>query len=394
MATKPLEWGNPEGQGDTGEGLEFTNPAWQLQHHNFVYAHAVFIDKWPDNPGVALPQLAHKFIHGYAAGDAYTDEIVMLVEGPQAPHTHRVSSYAHNWWIENADPTAKLLSPVTVEACLNHHQEVQAAGDAAIAVIISDDESEAKHHDPAIRAIISDDLADDLDAATKVVIYNDKLSGKESDLASRVVVLEAGSGDEDVSAMSMFRSNGGFGEVPAIILLTSDACNSGDGANLSIITISDDEADERSEDQGMGINVLVSDEELSGDERECPCEATTTVGTLRFSHGKSNTGAGHQMGVKAKVPQQYMEIDNDEDNMPTRMLSSHWPRSLPRFLQRGAIPIDTCCLSHRKGKAVAGEKFGVMAKMPLCYVEIDDDEEDTIPTITTPHSHWPRLLLK
>ncbi|KAG6905396.1 hypothetical protein DXG01_002994 [Tephrocybe rancida] len=284
------------------------------------------------------------------------------------------------------DPTAKLLSPVTAEACLDHHWEVQAAGDAAIAVIISDDESEAEHHDPAIRAIISDDS----DAATKVVISDDELSGKESDPASGVVVLEAGSGDEDVLAMSMFHSNGGFGEVLAIILLTSDAYNSRDGADLSIITISDDEADNELEDQGMGINVLVSDEELSGDERECPCEAATTMGTLHFSHGKSNAGAGHQMGVKVKVPWQYMEIDNNEDNMLMRMLSSHRPCLLPRFLQRGAIPVDMHCLSHGKGKAVAGEKFGVMAKMPLRYVEIDDDEEDTIPTIT-PHSHRPRL---
>ncbi|KAG6914181.1 hypothetical protein DXG01_001915 [Tephrocybe rancida] len=320
---------------------------------------------------VALPQLAHKFIHGYAAGDVYPNEIVMLVD------TCRVSSYTHNWWIENTDPTAKLLSPVTVEACLDHHQEVQPARDAAIAVIISDNESKAEHHDPAIRAIISDNLANNLDAATKVVISNDKLSGEESDPASGVVVSEAGSGDEDVSTMSMFRSNGGFGEggSPARVLLTSDTCNSGDGADLSIITISDDEADNESEDQGTGINVLVSDKELSGDERESPCEAAMTV------------------GIEAKVPRQYMEIDNDEDNMPMQMLSSHRPCLLLQLLQRGAIPVDTHHLSHGKGKAGAWEKFGIMVKMPLCYVEIDDNEEDTIPTIM-PHSHRPHPLPK
>ncbi|KAG6903871.1 hypothetical protein DXG01_014268, partial [Tephrocybe rancida] len=179
-------------------------------------------------------------INGYAAGDAYTNEIAMLVEGPQAPLTCWVSLYAHNW-IDNADSKAELLSPKTVEKCLNHHREVQAAEDPAIAVIISDDKSEAELSNLTIRVIISDDLGDDPDPAM-VVLSNDDVSGDESDPAMDaigIVILDNDYGDEEGSAMR--------------ILVSVDDDDEG---HLAInVIVSDDEADNEAsgDDEDFGI---------------------------------------------------------------------------------------------------------------------------------------------
>ncbi|KAG6905599.1 hypothetical protein DXG01_001768, partial [Tephrocybe rancida] len=269
---------------------------------NFVYAHAVFLHKWPDNPGVALPQLAHKVIHGYAAGDAYTDEIAMLVEGPQAPLTHWVSLYVHNWWIDNVDLKAKLLSPKTVEKCLNHHQEVRAAEDPAIAIIISDDESEAKLSDLAIRVIISNDLGDDPDLAM-VVLSDGNVSGDESDPAMdaiSVVISDNDYGDEEGSAMR---------------ILVSD--NDDDKGHLAInVTVSDNEADDEAsgDDEDFGIDIFISDDVLSSDEQQCFGECKMTVDTCHSIYGKRMVRSGNKVGVKGKVAARYVEID--EDDMP------------------------------------------------------------------------------
>ncbi|KAG6914908.1 hypothetical protein DXG01_014631 [Tephrocybe rancida] len=251
---------------------------------NFVYAHAVFLHKWPDNPGVALLDLADKFIHGYAAGDAYTDEIVMLVEGPQAPCTCRVSSYAHNWWIENADPKAELLSPKTLEKYLSHHREVRAAEDPAIAVIISDDESEAELSDSAIRVRISDDSGNDLDPAT-VVLSNDNVSGNEGDPAMDaigVIILDNDYRDEEGLAMR---------------ILVSD--NDDDKGDLAIdVIVSDNEADDEAsgDDEDFGIDIFTSDDVLSSDEQQCFREHKTTVDARHSIYEKHMVGSGNKVG--------------------------------------------------------------------------------------------------
>ncbi|KAG6913242.1 hypothetical protein DXG01_008456 [Tephrocybe rancida] len=276
-----------------------------LAELNFVYAHAVFLHKWPDNPSVALPDLADKFIHGYAAGDAYTNEIVMLVEGPQAPRTCQVSSYVHNWWIENADPKAELLSPKTLEKCLSHHREVWVAEDPAIAVIISDDESKAELSNSAIRVIISDDLGDDPDPAM-VVLSNDNVSGNEGDLAMDaigIIISDDDYGDKEGLAMR--------------ILVSDDDDDEGDLA-IDVI-VSDDEADNEAsgDDEDFGIDVFISDVVLSSDEQQCFGERKTTVDTRHSIYGKHMVRSANKVGVKGKVAARYVEINEDDMPSPT-----------------------------------------------------------------------------
>ncbi|KAG6914029.1 hypothetical protein DXG01_002852 [Tephrocybe rancida] len=195
----------------------------------------------------------------------------------------QVSSYAHNWWINNANPKAQLLSPKTLNKCLKHHWEVQEAEAIAVPVIISDDESEAEQCNPAITVIILDDLGDGPDPAMPVVVSDEDISGNEVNPATEaivIIILDDNSREEEEVAMR---------------ILISD-----DEGNLAInVIISDDEAS--GDDEGLGIDVFISDEELSGDEQQCFEEHTMTVDARHSSHGKCNTGYGGKMGVHGKV---------------------------------------------------------------------------------------------
>ncbi|KAG6905255.1 hypothetical protein DXG01_003938 [Tephrocybe rancida] len=186
-------------------------------------------------------------------------------------------------------PKAKLLSPKTVEKCLNHHWEVRAAEDPAIAAIISDDKSKAELSISAIRVIISDDSGNDPDPAT-VVLSDDDVSGNESDLAMDaigVIILDDDYGDEEGSAMR---------------ILVSD--NDDDEGHLAIdMIVSDHEAanEASGDDEDFGINVLILDDVLSSDEQQRFGEHKMTVDAYHSIYGKRMVRSGDKVGVKGKV---------------------------------------------------------------------------------------------